>query len=353
MRAAIRQAVLVVCLLGAAVVAGCGSTQVTSTSASSPLVHLPADSANHPKMNNEWWYVVGHLRSGTRTFGFETTIFRFSHIIPPGFSAPVSILRTDIAITDETGKRFLHQVTYHFPQEATVSNDTLHLVVGAASLDGSSIRNMTLRSSLTGGAIDLSLSSRRAPMYVGGRGYLPFGNGFTYYYSLTDLATSGTLRLGGHLYHVSGISWLDHQWGNWNWRTIRGWTWMALQLSNGVQLSVFDFRSTVTRVKAASVLLANGKLRTIRSISVTPLGHWLSPHTGARYPSGWIVRIPSAGATLRVEPAVKDQEVTAEGERAGSYWEGSGRVAGTFKGRTVTGLSYTELTGYAGGFLSG
>jgi hypothetical protein len=29
-----------------------------------------------------------------------------------------------------------------------------------------------------------------------------------------------------------------------------------------------------------------------------------------------------------------------------SYWEGSGRVAGSFLGKPIAGLSYTELTGY-------
>src|SRR5579875_467818 len=36
-----------------------------------PLVHLPADQAAHANARNEWWYVVGHLRSGGRTFGYE------------------------------------------------------------------------------------------------------------------------------------------------------------------------------------------------------------------------------------------------------------------------------------------
>lgn len=339
----------------ALLVAGCGSAQSASPPrrSVSPLVRLPADQANHPKVANEWWYVVGHVRSGTHTFGYETTIFRFSHVTPPGFTTPVTLYRTDVAITDETGKRFHQLVTYHFPQDANLSHVALNESVGLDSLAGTSTKDMVLRSTLAGGAIHLRLSSRRRPMYVGGRGYIPFGNGFTYYYSLTDLATSGSLTVNGTKYRVTGVSWLDHQWGNWSWRTIRGWTWMALQLNNGVQLSVFDFRGTRTRVRAASVLLANGRLRTIPTASIMALGRWVSPHTGGRYPSGWIVRIAPLAATLRVEPTVKDQELVFPGVKLGSYWEGSGRVTGTFGGAPVTGLSYTELTGYAGGFPNG
>lgn len=335
----------------ALLLAGCGSAAARSgaVSITAPLVHLPADQANHPKDANEWWYVVGHVHAGTHTFGYEVTVFRLSHLRPPGFSAPIKLFRTDIAITDETSHRFLQHVSYYFPQSASVSSGSLTVRVGSAVLTGSSPRHMTLKASLPDGKLSVRLSSRRPPMYVGGRGYLPFGNSFTYYYSLTDLATTGSITERGATYPVSGISWLDHQWGNWAWTSIRGWTWMALQLSNGVQLSVFDFRGSKARVRAASVLLAGGKLRTIRSATISASGSWTSPHTGATYPDRWVVRIPPLHATLHIVPTVHDQEVVSPGQKAASYWEGSGRVQGTFNGKAVTGLSYTELTGFAAG----
>jgi predicted secreted hydrolase len=185
-------------------------------------------------------------------------------------------------------------------------------------------------------------------MYVGGRGYIPFAGGYTYYYSLTDLTANGVIALKGKTYHVTGISWLDHQWGNWSWTATAGWTWMALQLNNGTQLSIFDVRSKTAPYLAASVLPKSGKTETVRGVVVKALGSWHSPHTGGTYPSGWIVTIPSLKAVLHVTPAVRDQEVVAPQQPAASYWEGSGRISGTFGGKTVSGLSYTELTGYAG-----
>jgi predicted secreted hydrolase len=312
-----------------------------------PLVHFPADQAAHAGAANEWWYVVGHLRSGDRSFGYELTIFKFDHVKIPGTTLAVSLFRTDVAITDEAAQRFHQHVTYYFPGAASASTTTLNVRAGSASLSGATPRNMALQASLPAGVIRLRLSSRRAPMYVGGRGYLHFGDGYTYYYSLTDLATTGTIHIGHVTYSVTGTSWLDHQWGAWSWSTIRGWTWMALQLS------VFDVRGTAVRVKAASVLLANGILLTLPGMTITPTGSWTSPHTHAVYPSGWIIKIPTLGATLRVTPAVQDQEVFTRGQGFGTYWEGSGRVSGTWQGKAVSGLSYTELTGYAGGFASG
>lgn len=292
------------------------------------------------------------MHAGSHTFGYEVTTFHFSHVSIPGSasgSPPVSLFRTDVAITDETGKRFHQKVTYYFPQSGRLSSKTLSVQVGAVSLTGASPQSMTLRASLPGGTIALHLASQRSPMYVGGRGYLTFPTGFTYYYSLTDVKSTGTISVRGKRYTVSGISWLDHQWGNWSWASGGGWTWMALQLDNGTQLSLFDVRAGSKHVRGVSALLANGTLKTVKGLRITSTGSWRSPHTGAVYPSGWIVTIPALGASLTVRPKVLDQEVVAPSQPQGSYWEGSGRVSGTFEGKHVTGYTYTELTGYAHG----
>jgi predicted secreted hydrolase len=347
-------------LVVALLTAGCSSTQSTianrqvASGQQSSRIHLPADQANHPKVANEWWYTVGHLKSGSRRFGYEVTIFRLAHFESAGSQlAPTTVFRVDVAITDEASKRFYQRVRYYFPQSANVSSKTLHARVGSASLIATSPAHMRLHASFPSGAIDLNLDSRRPAMDVGGSGYLPMANGFTYYYSLTDVATTGTIRLGSRTYHVTGVSWQDHQWGNWSWSKIQGWTWMALQLRNGTQLSIFDFRSTASRVRGASLLLRNGRLRTIRNVQVTSTGTWHSRATGATYPSGWLVRIPQVAASLRIEPSVSDQELIDPVQRTASYWEGSGSVRGQFQGKPITGSSYTELTGYAARRLAG
>ncbi len=329
--------------------AGCGSSSATATTpraTATPLVHVPADQAMHPSAHNEWWYVVGHLRAGSHHFGYEMTIFKFNQVRPPGMSAPVTIYRTDTAITDQSGGTFHHRIAYYFPSGQKLSTTALDVRVGSAALNGT-LQAMHLQETVPSGAVRLTLSSRKPAMDVGGRGYLPFANGYTYYYSLTDLSSQGSLSLHGTTYPVQGISWLDHQWGNWSWSAMRGWTWMALQLNNNVQLSVTDFRGTKTEVREANVSLRNGRLRVLRGMTISPSGTWVSPHTGARYPNAWVVTIPRLNARLRVTPAVADQEMTVPGERRASYWEGTGYVTGTLGGKPVSGQSYIELTGYA------
>lgn len=348
-----RRAVILIGTIAALVSAAASSAIGTvapaqaATHGSAPLVHFPADQAAHPKTHNEWWYVVGHMRSGSRTFGYEVTMFKFLDVRPPGFSSAVSVYRTDIAITDETSKRFHQKVTYYFPQSASLSATSLNARVGNASLVAAGSNDMNLHAAFSKMSITLHLHSSRQPMYVGGRGYLNYGTQYTYYYSLTDLQSSGTIRVNGKPFTVNGVSWLDHQWGDWSWTGAKGWTWMALQLGNGVQLSLFEVRAFGAPIMFASVLDRSGKTRTIAGVTISSTGSWHSPHTGAQYPSGWLVHIPTLKATLRVSPTLKDQELIAKNQPQGSYWEGSGRVTGTYGGSAVKGFSYTELTGFA------
>ncbi len=295
---------------------------------------------------------MGHLRSGSRRFGYEMTIFHFRNVRPPGSNAQnhdpgVTLYRTDLAITDQRSHTFHQKISYYFPQSGHASSTSLNVRAGTAGLSGSSPASMSLGFSMPSGSAHLHLSSLRPAMDVGGRGLIRFSTGFTYYYSLTDLATSGRLVVGGRSYRVVGTSWLDHQWGNWSWATSGGWTWMALQLRNHTQLSVFDVRGPSGHTRAASILLRGGQLLTLHEVSFQPLGTWTSPHTGAHYPSGFLVTIPGVNARLRVVPTVKDQELWLASQPRGSYWEGSATVTGTWKGHPVTGLAYTELTGYA------
>jgi predicted secreted hydrolase len=342
-------------LLGLLLLSACGGSATTEkstppVSVGAHTVHLPADQAGHPNVQNEWWYVVGHLHHGKRQFGFEVTTFKLHNFTVPGASRgspAVSLYRTDVAITDQHTHRFHQRVLYHFPQSAHVSTTALDIRVGTVQLHGPSPRAMVLSAALPGGALHLNLVSQRRALDVGGSGFIPFSGGYTYYYSLTDLKTSGTIRIGRTTYHVDGISWLDHQWGNWKWTGGYGWTWMALQLDNGVQLSTVDFRGAQGHIRGANVLLANGRLRVVEDVTTRATGNWRSPHTGALYPSGWKVTIPSLRARMTITPAVRDQELRAPGDPRGSYWEGTGHLSGRFMGRAVRGLSYTELVGYA------
>ena len=80
--------------------------------------------------------------------------------------------------------------------------------------------------------------------------------------------------------------------------------------------------------------------------SITPLGQWRSAWSHITYPAGWHVVVPEIGLDVRVHPTVADQEIRERFAPDTSYWEGSGTVAGTMSGHTISGMAYTELVGY-------
>ena len=75
--------------------------------------------------------------------------------------------------------------------------------------------------------------------------------------------------------------------------------------------------------------------------------HWTSPKTGATYPAGWHVTIPSAGLAIDLTPSVPGQELDTRATTGVVYWEGSQIVRATRNGTPVDGQAYVELTGYA------
>jgi predicted secreted hydrolase len=74
---------------------------------------------------------------------------------------------------------------------------------------------------------------------------------------------------------------------------------------------------------------------------------WQSPHSGARYPIGWSITIPSLALHLSEQTAVKNQELFIKDGVSPTYWEGAVSYHGQMHGKEVKGVGYLELTGYA------
>jgi predicted secreted hydrolase len=341
------------CRLAVAVtlaVSGC-SAQAAYRPDQSPTgraVHLPADNAMHPSAHSEWWYVVGHLTDGHRNrYGFETTLFKFTHLQLPNSKLSLSVDKADVALTDVRGQRFMSSVSYIEPGigPANLSTHAFSERLGPDKIWSPS-KTIHLKAATGGILLRLSLRPVRPAILEGGTGIVPMGaHGFSYYYSYPDLAVRGRIFFKGRWRSVSGIAWLDHQWGNWRWSDILGWTWGAFHLSNGVDFSASSFRTRGKSLHGVTVSLPGGRHKTVADVQIKPTGHWRSTATGVTYGSGWIVTIPRLRARLVVRPLLKDQLVYDHTLPAASYWEGDCAVMGTFEGRQVRGQVYMELVG--------
>jgi len=333
----------------------------------------PQDHASHPGYQSEWWYYTGHLQTATgRTFGYELTFFRFG--LRPGDPQPAAtqsrwrgnqLFPAHFAITDEAGKTFFYDV--RFAREALnmggASTTSLDVHADDWTLRGKPVagkpwlERMVLHARDDGprgvNAIDLVQMPEKPPA-IHGHGGVSRKAGClscaSHYYSYTRLRTAGTLVFEGRRFAVTGLSWMDHEFGSAELRSDQaGWDWFSLQLADRRELMVYLLRQkdgSRTPESSGSLIEPDGSVRYLASdaFSVASTGTWKSPHTGATYPSGWRVRVPGEKIELTLQPTVSDQEL-AVASGGVSYWEGS-VVAGDPNTGKPLGVGYVELTGY-------
>ncbi|HEX9015025.1 MAG TPA: lipocalin family protein, partial [Chloroflexota bacterium] len=156
---------------------------------------------------------------------------------------------------------------------------------------------------------------------------------------------------GGRREDVTGLAWMDHQWGDFIVVNGGGWDWYSVQLSDGTDVMVTVLRDQEGDVPAVYGTISDplGKATDLNAadVKVEATGSWTSPHTGAKYPSGWRLRLPGQGIDLEISPVLPDQELNTRQSTGVAYWEGDVRITGTRAGTAVSGQGYVELTGYA------
>jgi predicted secreted hydrolase len=142
---------------------------------------------------------------------------------------------------------------------------------------------------------------------------------------------------------VTGLSWMDHEWGPLDLTGGGGWDWFSVQLSNGQQYMLYFIRDRKDKIVSSFATHVSSSGRSARLSPVTEIvsGSWRSPVTGTTYGSGWHLIIP--GGHLDVTPDLMDQELDLRSTQGNAYWEGDVSVQGKVDGAPVSGVGYTEL----------
>ncbi|MDQ2865751.1 MAG: carotenoid 1,2-hydratase [Candidatus Eremiobacteraeota bacterium] len=334
--------------------------------ATSPYAFMfPRDHFAHDDYRTEWWYFTGHLRApGGHRFGYELTFFRIG-LEPraPAWSRGESkwyayqLYPAHFAISDVGGGEFVHYETIARDAlgQGSASESSLDVRAGGWTLTGTPAVQtaMHLRASHGDDALDLTVRPQKPPAIHGVGGISrkgPCASCASHYYSFSRLITRGTLTRGGVRYSVSGISWMDHEFGSDELQADQsGWDWFSMQLNDGRDLMLYRLRRKdghTTPQSSGSLIDRNGNVvhLPLRAFSISQDGRWVSPHTGAAYPSGWHIRVAGIGVELVLVPELLDQElVDSQGT---TYWEGDVDVRDAATGKSI-GAGYVELTGYA------
>jgi|ERR1700722_5833988 predicted secreted hydrolase len=305
-------------------------------------VRLPQDEAPHSDPN-EWWYFSGHLwgtdpAGHLHCYGFEYVIFQFLDI------APEPVYFGDFSLTDLNRQSFQYAFEEDsYPVPATRDSFALH--AGDWTMSGGSGRD-ALHADLPGYTLNLRLQTTEPAALHGQDGIIPFGPfGTSSYYSWTSLLSSGTIVDHGVTVKVGGLSWMDHQWGSFNFASGGGWDWFSMQLSNGQQYMLYFIRNESGQIVQTIGTRVDPGGRTAHltaaSFGEQATGSWTSPATGITYGSGWHVTVP--GGSLTVTPDLLNQEVDLLSTQGSVYWEGDVSIKGKIDGAPVSGIGYTEI----------
>jgi predicted secreted hydrolase len=378
---------------GAAAVASAGVPGAASMAAPLSLIDparrlaFPRDFGAHPAARTEWWYLTGWLRSAGNTdpsatpaWGFQLTFFRSRTGLGEGSRsafAPRQLILSHAAITDVRGQRLWHsqqvaRAGFGVAQAAEGDTDVRLREAWLKRRDAAP-SELAVASSpgrkATGAASPLSryeglvrtpdfqlrlhARSTQPLMLQGHQGHSRKGPApaqASHYYSQPQLAVTAELQTpSGTDKQLQGRAWMDHEWS----QSVLdsqavGWDWIGMNLDDGSALMAFRIRDRAGRAVWAGGgwRPAGGAMQSLSpdQLNWTPLDHWTSPHTGARYPTHWRVQV--AGRSFTVQALVPDQELDARASTGTAYWEGLSALHDA-QGRRV-GWGYLEMTGYAG-----
>ncbi len=333
---------------------GLGATLPASALPAKTLV-FPRDFGSHPDFRTEWWYVTGHAKSGAREFGFQVTFFRTRVDGTQGMQSRFSakqILFAHAAVTDVQGKKLLHDqriLREGFELAQASTTDTQVQIKDWALLR----EGKGYRANVAGEAFKLALyfEPTQAVLLQGDQGLSrkgPEEKQASYYYSEPQLATSGSISLGGAQMPVKGTAWLDHEWSQ---ELLHpeavGWDWIGMNLFDGSSVTAFQLRD-----KEGRPIWDGGSFRTAKNqrfgfrqgeVVFSRQRSWKSPLSQASYPVEWIVRTPADFYTVKA--VIPNQELDSRASTGAIYWEGLSDLFDS-NGNHV-GRGYLEMTGYA------
>ncbi|MBF2025817.1 MAG: hypothetical protein IGS48_03500 [Oscillatoriales cyanobacterium C42_A2020_001] len=322
--------------------------------------HFPDDFGAHEDYQTEWWYYTGNLETAEgREFGFQLTFFR--QALSPGKPVSASHWRSNqiysahFTISDIASDRFYpyERFSRGVVDLAGAAANPYHVWLedwSASEIEPGVVR---LQAQTSDVALDLIVNQTLPPVLQGDRGLSIKGvepGNASYYYSLVQQPTTGTITVKGKPFTVSGVTWKDHEYSTSSLSpgTV-GWDWFSLQFNNGSALMLYLLRhedGTPERTSAAMFVSPTGELTplTPQDWTLEVLNTWKSPQSQATYPAKWVLQIPQLNLAVQGQALMPNQELNTS---TATYWEGAVAFQGSLQDQPIKGKGYVELTGYA------
>ena len=316
------------------------------------VLFFPDDEGYHPAEPIEWWYTNAQVTGQTTgtDYSFMLTYFYYPAFAWDGF-------RIFNLANEDTGLFYDETLPATYP---TLAQDHLEIIADVGFFGGTTESWVTKTDSMgnlipweyhlsaTGiyGAVELDYKALKRPLMVGGTGFIYQGvDNYSFYYSQTAVEVSGTLTFDGFTEEVSGTAWIDRQIGNYNPNVDEPYEWFSLQLSNGMDINlwnIFTFENQVPDTSTYRIFTAYVDDTTTvwdSDFELERLAFDWAADGEVCYSQQW--RFTSAALDLDLVMTVNhpDHEVALPFR----FYEGSMHIEGTVGGQPVTGQGFAEL----------
>jgi predicted secreted hydrolase len=293
---------------------------------------FPQDHGPHAGFRNEWWYFTGNLATAEgRRFGYQVTFFNAA--LPAAEKSSTSAWHSErlwmahVALTDvENGEHHpLERFSRENPGLAGATLEPFRVWLEDWQVSGDQAGQWRIRVADAAFTLDLELSATKPPVLQGVDGLSqksPEPGNASYYYSMTRIATRGSVELGGETFSVGGDSWLDREWSTSALGADQsGWDWFSLQFDDNQELMYYQLRTSAGAAHPNSAgnwtdAAAQQTLIRPEDIELEELATWTSP-SGVEYTTAW--SLGYAGKQWRIEAVVDDQLMAL----SIPYWEGA------------------------------
>ena len=314
------------------------------------LISFPADEGRHTSQPVEWWYTSGHLTGSTsgKTYSYMLTYFYYPVLSFDGFRI---LNLTDDATgkfyQDATPVNYTDIATGHLDIHASVYQEGNEMWINKTDVNNKLIPfQYTINAASSTVGLDLDYTSLKRPLILADSGYLQQGlSNYTYYYSQTRNAVSGKLTLNGVTENVTGASWIDRQYGNFNPWTGEKYEWFHAQLSNGMDVNfwnIFTAQNTIPNNSKYCILSAyvnDSTQYTTSDFKIERLGYNIMPDSMICYADKW--RLTSE--KNKIDIIVTTQNKNSEVAWPFRFFEGATNITGIVNGNAVTGFGFAEL----------
>jgi len=304
---------------------------------------LPDDEGAH-LTPIEWWYFNGHLRDvAGREYSYHFVTFQ--SVLPSGLTPRLA----QLSWADHDAGLYLTAERPDLPV-AKATTGTFDFLVSTWGMRGDGAE-YSFVFDVGDYALELQATSEKPPVLHQVTGQVVLGRaGNSYYYSRTRLDTTGTMTVGSEERAVTGIAWMDHQWGEFSTAPV-GWDWLSLQLDDGSEVmvsAVWDSTGHKPITTYGTYIPPNSPAKHLNGddVALTSTGSWTSEATGTVYPMGWRLAVKSLDLILALTPVQQHAEFSGSKFVPPAYWEGAVVAEGIKGAQTVTGKGFLELVGY-------